>query len=93
MEADHELPGPDVGKAVDARLAEAMQRLPAGMQTEKIFFQPDKVDEAISSFMWNLLESVLIVVLVLVFSMGFRSGMIIGFGLLLTVGLLLQCLG
>lgn len=93
MEADAIVP--DVGKAVDARLAEAMQRLPAGMQTEKIFFQPDKVDEAISSFMWNLLESVLIVVLVLVFSMGFRSGMIIGFGLLLTVAvsfpLLLVC--
>ena len=45
---------PDVGKAVDARLAEAMKRVPAGLETEKIFFQPDKVDEAISSFMWNL---------------------------------------
>lgn len=76
---------PDVGKAVDARLAEAMKNVPAGMQTEKIFFQPDKVDDAISSFMWNLLESVLIVVLVLIFTMGFRSGLIIGFGLILTV--------
>ena len=76
---------PDVGKAVDARLAEAMRQLPAGFQTEKIFFQPDKVSEAISSFMWNLLESVVIVILVLVFTMGFRSGLIIGFGLVLTV--------
>ena len=48
---------PDVGKAVDARLAEAMRQLPAGFQTEKIFFQPDKVSEAISSFMWNLAGS------------------------------------
>ena len=76
---------PDVGKAVDARLAEAMRQLPAGFHTEKIFFQPDKVSEAISSFMWNLLESVVIVILVLVFTMGFRSGLIIGFGLVLTV--------
>ncbi len=76
---------PDVGKAVDARLAEAMQQLPAGFRMEKIFFQPDKVEGAISSFMWNLLESVLIVILVLVFTMGFRSGLIIGFGLVLTV--------
>ncbi len=86
---------PDVGKAVDARLAEAMKNVPAGMQTEKIFFQPDKVDDAISSFMWNLLESVLIVVLVLIFTMGFRSGLIIGFGLILTVAvsfpILLMC--
>ena len=76
---------PDVGKVVDARLAEAMQQLPAGFRMEKIFFQPDKVEGAISSFMWNLLESVLIVILVLVFTMGFRSGLIIGFGLVLTV--------
>ena len=76
---------PDVGKAVDARLAEAMRQLPAGFQTEKIFFQPDKVSDAISSFMRNLLESVVIVILVLIFTMGFRSGLIIGFGLVLTV--------
>lgn len=76
---------PDVGKAVDARLSEAMRHVPAGFETEKIFFQPDKVSEAISSFMWNLVESVLIVILVLIFTMGFRSGLIIGFGLVLTV--------
>lgn len=61
---------PDVGKAVDARLAEAMKHVPVGFETEKIFFQPDKVDEAISSFMWNLVESVAIVILVLIFTMG-----------------------
>ncbi len=76
---------PDVGKAVDARLSEAMKHVPVGFETEKIFFQPDKVDEAISSFMWNLVESVAIVILVLIFTMGFRSGLIIGFGLVLTV--------
>lgn len=86
---------PDVGKAVDMRLTEIMKRIPAGFHTEKIFFQPDKVDEAISSFMWNLVESVAIVILVLIFTMGFRSGLIIGFGLVLTVAvsfpILLMC--
>ncbi len=86
---------PDVGKAVDARLSEAMQHIPVGFQTEKIFFQPDKVRDAISSFMWNLLESVAIVILVLIFTMGLRSGLIIGFGLILTVAvsfpILLAC--
>jgi multidrug efflux pump subunit AcrB len=78
---------PDVGKAVDAKIAEVMKRMPAGMTTEKIFFQPDKVTDAVSGFMVNLLESVLIVVLVLMLSMGWRSGVIIGFGLVLTVAL------
>lgn len=76
---------PDVGEAIDVRLAEAMKNVPAGFHTEKIFFQPDKVDDAISSFMWNLVESVAIVILVLIFTMGLRSGLIIGFGLVLTV--------
>lgn len=86
---------PDVGKAVEKRLAEIMPQIPAGMEMEKIFFQPDKVDEAISSFMVNLVESVLIVILILIFTMGFRSGLIIGFGLILTIAvsfpILLMC--
>lgn len=85
MEADAIVP--DVGKAVDAKLDEVMRSMPAGMATEKIFFQPDKVDEAISSFMVNLVESVAIVILVLVFTMGIRSGVIIGFGLILTIAI------
>ncbi len=78
---------PDVGKAVDAKLAEVMKRFPVGMETDKIFFQPDKVDDAMAGFMLNLLESVLIVVVLLMFTMGWRSGVIIGFGLVLTVAL------
>lgn len=78
---------PKVGEAVDAKIAEVMKRFPAGIETEKIFFQPDKVNDAMSSFMLNLLESVLIVIVVLIFSMGWRSGLIIGFGLILTVAL------
>lgn len=78
---------PDVGKAVDARLEELLAAMPAGMTVQKIFFQPDKVDEAISSFMLNLLESVIIVVLLLIFTMGWRSGVIIGFGLVLTIAI------
>ena len=93
MEADAIVP--DVGKAVDRRLAEVMAQIPVGMQTEKIFFQPDKVNEAIRSFMVNLVESVAIVILVLIFTMGFRSGVIIGFGLVLTIAvsfpILLMC--
>ncbi|MFV0554760.1 MAG: efflux RND transporter permease subunit [Mangrovibacterium sp.] len=76
---------PDVGKAVDARLNELLHTLPAGLETDKIFFQPDKVDDAINSFMWNLLLSVAVVILVLIFAMGFRSGSIIGIGLILTI--------
>lgn len=86
---------PDVGKAVEARLKEIMPNVPAGLNMEKVFFQPDKVDEAISSFMVNLIESVIIVVIALIFTMGIRSGLIIGAGLILTIAgsfpILLMC--
>lgn len=78
---------PDVGKEVDECIDDVMKRMPAGMEVEKIFYQPDKVSNAVEGFMLNLLESVLIVVLVLMFTMGWRSGVIIGFGLVLTVAL------
>lgn len=86
---------PDVGKEVDAKFEQALKSLPAGLSAEKIFFQPDKVSSAISGFMMNLVESVLIVIVVLIFAMGWRSGLIIGFGLILTIALsfpiLLEC--
>ncbi|MDE6126607.1 MAG: efflux RND transporter permease subunit, partial [Muribaculaceae bacterium] len=78
---------PDVGKEVDAKVAEVMRSMPAGMVLQKVFYQPDKVSAAVEGFMLNLLESVLIVIVVLMFAMGWRSGVIIGFGLVLTVAL------
>lgn len=75
-----------LGKKVDARLAQLKSsRIPVGIDFEKVFFQPDRVNEAISTFMINLVESVLVVVLVLMLTMGFRSGVIIGTGLVIIV--------
>ena len=76
---------PDVGRAVEKRLAEVMKNVPAGMEPVQVFFQPAKVSKAINSFMLNLVESVAIVILILIFTMGLRSGLIIGTGLVLTV--------
>ena len=78
---------PDVGKAVDKKLAEVSRRLPVGFETQKIFFQPDQVNDAIGNFMINLLESVLIVILVLMFTYGWRGGLIIGTGLVLSIAI------
>ena len=76
---------PDVGKAVDKKLAEVMDRVPVGFETDKIFFQADQVTNAVNGFLINLLESVLIVIVVLMFSYGFRGGMIIGTSLVLAI--------
>ncbi len=74
-----------VGERVEERLAELRQQIPTGITFEKVFFQPEKVNEAINGFMWNLVVSVIIVIVVLMFTMGFRGGVIIGSGLVLTI--------
>lgn len=76
---------PDVGEKVDNIVASTLSQLPVGITIDKEFFQPDQVNEAISSFIINLIESVLIVIFVLMIAMGWRSGIIIGLGLVLTV--------
>lgn len=75
-----------IGKQVD-RLMETLEeeRLPAGMEVNKVFFQPERVNAALNTFIINLIESVLIVVLLLIFSMGFKSGVILGLSLAVTV--------
>ncbi len=75
----------EVGRRVEKRMEEIRGSIPAGFHFEKVFFQPDVVKKAIDSFMWNLLASVAIVILVLMLTMGLRSGVIIGVGLVLTV--------
>ena len=76
---------PDVGTKVDKVVSSTLDMLPTGLTVDKEFFQPDEVNAAISSFIINLIESVLIVIIVLMLAMGWRSGLIIGLGLILTV--------
>ena len=75
-----------LGKVIDRELEKLKQTvIPAGINFEKVFFQPTRVKSAISVFMVNLIESVLIVIFVVMLSMGFRSGYIIGIGLVVVV--------
>ena len=74
-----------VGKKVEEKVEELESRMPAGVECEKVFFQPERVNAAISTFLINLLESVLIVVVVLIFFMGLKSGIIIGTSLVVIV--------
>lgn len=76
---------PTVGNAIEKHLSKTMNKLPAGLELSKIYFQPDRVNKAVSSFALNVVESVAIVVLVLILFLGWRSGLVVGFGLLLTI--------
>lgn len=75
-----------IGKTVETRLSEIeAEQLPAGIEYHKVFFQPERVTNALSTFLINLIESVLIVIAVLILTMGLRSGIIIGLTLIVIV--------
>ena len=74
-----------VGKQVEKTVAELRKTMPVGVKFEKVFNQPERVETALNTFLVNLIESVFIVVVVLIFTMGFKSGVIIGLSLLTIV--------
>ena len=75
---------------VGAEVERAMQQLqdtrfPAGVEIHKVFNQPERVGDSLGTFAINLIESIIIVIAVLMLTMGFKSGLIIGYSLLITV--------
>lgn len=75
----------ELGKAINKRIDELKGQIPVGIEMNPVFYQPELVENSINEFMINLIESVLIVILVLMVSMGFRSGLIISSGLIFTI--------
>ena len=74
-----------MGEAVRHKLEQLRQNQPVGIELGQINFQPTAVSVAISAFMFNLAKAVTIVFVVLVFAMGFRTGLIIGAVLFITI--------
>jgi multidrug efflux pump subunit AcrB len=75
----------EVGKSFDRRLAELKYQQPVGVEISEIYSQPKEVDKSVSGFVVSLAQAVGIVIIVLLFFMGLRSGLLIGLILLLTV--------
>ncbi|TKF19771.1 efflux RND transporter permease subunit [Vibrio genomosp. F6] len=75
----------EIGKAFDRRLAELKFQQPVGIEIGEIYSQPKEVDKSVSGFVISLGQAVAIVIIVLLFFMGLRSGLLIGLILLLTV--------
>nr|WP_217702179.1 efflux RND transporter permease subunit [Vibrio ostreicida] len=75
----------EVGRAIDARLAALESIKPAGLDIDEFYNQAREVDRSVDDFIVSLAQAVAIVIVVLLFAMGLRSGLIIGAVLLLTV--------
>ncbi|MBO9449084.1 efflux RND transporter permease subunit [Tropicibacter sp. R16_0] len=75
----------EVGKRVDAKMAELDADIPYGVEVLPIYQQHVVVEEASNDFLVNLAMSVAIVVAVLAIFMGWRAAIVVGSTLLLTV--------
>jgi len=70
----------DLGRAIDARLAELTSELPIGIEPHRISWQSDLVDQSLRDFMISLLEAVVIVLVVLWLAMGLSTAIVVGLG-------------
>ncbi|MGL4253458.1 MAG: efflux RND transporter permease subunit [Fusobacteriaceae bacterium] len=75
----------ETGKIIDEKIEEMRKVIPKGIELEKVYYQPELVSSSIKIFVINLIESVIVVVGVLLLTMGMRSGLIIGSGLVLSI--------
>ena len=74
-----------MGEALERRMAELQEQVPVGIDFGKVSIQSEAVAVAINGFLVSLLQAVAIVIIVLLLFMGLRSGLLIGFVLLLTI--------
>jgi multidrug efflux pump subunit AcrB len=74
-----------MGQAVEQRMRELKGQVPLGIEIGIVSLQSGAVTTAIAGFVTSLWQAVLIVIIVLLFFMGMRSGLLIGFILVLTI--------
>lgn len=75
----------EVGERIEQRLQELQAFRPAGIVLHTLYNQPDEVKKSIDGFLLNVVMAVCIVIVSLLFTMGWRSGLVVGGTLLLTV--------
>ena len=74
-----------MGQALQQRMEELRGQLPVGIEAGIVSMQSEAVTVAIKGFVVSLLQAVVIVIVVLLFFMGLRSGILIGFVLMVTI--------
>ncbi len=73
------------GESLDRRLAELEELLPVGLELHKLSWQSTFVEEGIDDFMEALFEALVLVLGIVTLALGWRLGVVVGSGLLLSV--------
>ena len=75
----------EVGQSVTDKVNSILSKLPAGITLTPIYDQAALVDESVQGFIDNLILSVAVVTITLMLFMGWRSGVVVGTVLIVTV--------
>jgi len=73
------------GRSIRNKLAKIMPMLPAGIEMNNIYSEDEVALEANNTFVINLMESLIIVIVIILLAMGVRAGILIGTSLLFSI--------
>jgi len=76
----------DLGKAVANEVANIQAELPYGVELERVADQPTTVADAVWEFERSLMEALAIVLAVCLFSLGWRTGIVVGLAVPIVLG-------
>lgn len=74
-----------IGEAIDAQLARLDSQRPIGIELHEYYHQGKVVDGSIQAFAWNVVAALVIVFVTLLIFMGFKSGLVMGATVLITM--------
>jgi len=75
----------EMAEDINTKLELVKEQLPVGLELHTIYDQAREVENANNVFIVNLIESIAIVIIILLVSMGLRSGILISSGLLFAI--------
>ncbi len=78
-----------LGNILAQRIPEIESNYPWGIQINPVYLQPQYVDDAVDSFMSNLLQAIAIVMLVMLGFLGLRTGLVISLLIPMTIAVTL----
>jgi multidrug efflux pump subunit AcrB len=68
-----------LGEQIDSLVTQLQYKLPLGVELDRLFNEPKVVDRIVSNFVSNLLQAMALVIIVMLFSLGVRTGLIVAF--------------
>ncbi|WP_020410824.1 efflux RND transporter permease subunit [Hahella ganghwensis] len=67
----------ELGEQVSSMMNELLQQYPYGIEFDLVSFSPAEVDQKVSDFVSNLLQAIAVVSIVMLFTLGLRTGLVV----------------